>query len=70
MHPTLIIQSPLDRVVCPSGAHYLMENLGSPIKELLWLEKSNHVVTLDVEREQVLERISQFLETSRNTDEG
>ena len=63
--PTLIVQSPHDRVVCPTGAHQLMETLGSTEKELLWLEKSNHVVMLDVEREHVTKRITQFLEPSR-----
>lgn len=60
-NPTLIIQSPLDTVVDPQGAEYLMQHLGSTQKKLHWLKKSNHIITLDVEREEVFEQILAFL---------
>ena len=59
--PSLIIQSSHDHVVCPSGASYLMAHLGSTKKELVWLNRSNHVITLDVERDDVTRHIVRFL---------
>lgn len=59
--PTLIIQSPKDTVVCPSGASLLMDRLGSPVKEVHWLKESNHIILLDVERETVIQKIHTFI---------
>lgn len=61
MNRTLIIQSPLDRVVDPRGAEYLMTHLGSPEKVLHWLKSSNHIIALDVEREEVFSKVLEFL---------
>jgi carboxylesterase len=62
--PTLIIQSHRDTVVCPSGANLLMHRLGSPVKEVCWLEESDHVVLLDSERHAVIERILAFIQAT------
>jgi carboxylesterase len=59
--PTLILQSKGDTVVDPSGAIALYETLASPDKQLHWLTRSDHIITLDVEREEVRDRIHQFL---------
>ena len=59
--PTLIVQSHRDTVVCPSGARLLMNRLGSPVKEVYWLEESNHVILLDSERDAVMDRILTFV---------
>lgn len=61
--PTLIIQSHRDTVVCPSGANLLMNRLGSSVKQIHWLHESNHIILLDIEREAVLRRIHDFIET-------
>lgn len=58
---TLIIQSPRDQVVDPRGAQYLMTHLGSPDKTLHWLKSSNHIISLDVEREEVFSKVLEFL---------
>lgn len=58
---TLIIQSTGDRVVCSTGAQILMDRLSSSQKEVLWLEKSDHVLLLDLERDAVTERILTFV---------
>lgn len=58
---TLIIQSHRDSIVQPDGAAYLMQNLGSANKSIHWLERSNHVVTLDIERHTVMDKITDFL---------
>lgn len=59
--PTLIIQSPKDRVVDPEGARFIYQQLGSKRKKLYWLKHSDHVISLDVEREEVFAQIKDFL---------
>jgi len=60
--PTLIIQSPEDTIVEPSGAQWLYDHLRTSEKKLCWLKTSDHVVTLDREREEVFQQISTFLQ--------
>lgn len=60
--PSLVIQSRRDSVVAPEGAQWLYENLGSARKEILWLEHSDHIISLDQERDVVFQRILQFLD--------
>ena len=65
--PTLLIQSRREHTVRPESATYIHDHLGAAEKELFWLEKSGHVVTLDIEREIVFQQVSDFL--ARNTKE-
>ena len=58
--PTLIVQGDRDTVVDPSGAPWLAERLG-PTAELVRLPRSNHLVTLDADAAEVLERAGLFL---------
>jgi len=59
--PTLIIQSPKDRVVDPEGARIIYQQLGSKKKKLYWLQESDHIISLDIEREIVFAQIKDFL---------
>lgn len=59
--PTLIIQPRRDRVVDPTGATMLLDSLGSAQKQLVWLERSDHILTLDYDRDQALQAIGAFL---------
>ena len=59
--PTLLVQSRREHTVRPESASFLFEQIKSPVKELFWLEKSGHIVTLDNERELVVDKISEFL---------
>ena len=59
--PTFIIQAERDSVVDPAGAERIYQTIQSQEKELVWLPKSDHVVTLDLEREQVYERVRSWL---------
>lgn len=59
--PALIIQSQKEHTVEPESAQYIYNRLGSAEKELVWLTKSGHIITLDVEREQVFQEIARFL---------
>ncbi|MBP2633565.1 MAG: Carboxylesterase [Firmicutes bacterium] len=57
----LVVQSTNDHTVIPDSANFIYDNAGSEKKELLWLEESGHLVTLDLEREKVFEKIVNFL---------
>jgi carboxylesterase len=59
--PALIFQSREDAVVPPVNAPYILENIGSPQKELIWLENSYHVATLDFEKEMIFEKTVEFI---------
>jgi carboxylesterase len=59
--PLLIIQSTNEHTVQPKSAQYIYDNIGSMDKQLIWLKKSGHIVTLGVERLQVFEAIGNFL---------
>lgn len=59
--PILVMQSPHDRVVDPNGAEYLFREVGARIKKMHWLRRSDHIITLDLERDEVFERVASFL---------
>jgi carboxylesterase len=61
--PALVIASREDHVVQePANAEYIMANLGSKDKELLWLENSYHVATLDNDAGLIFEQAAEFIE--------
>lgn len=62
--PLLVVQAKHEHTVRPESARYIYEHAGSKEKQLIWLEKSGHVVTLDIEREFVFEQVAQFLTDS------
>jgi len=57
----LIIQGRNDHTVQPRSAEYIYDHVGSLEKQLIWLDKSGHVITLDIEREEVFKQIVAFL---------
>jgi carboxylesterase len=59
--PTLIIQGKLDSVVEPGNASWLHDHLGSTQKSLVMLPRSDHLVALDREREQVIALTRDFV---------
>jgi carboxylesterase len=58
--PTLILQSPQDTVVDPPGAELVYQALGTTDKHLHWLRHSDHIIPLDVEREEVFREVGKF----------
>ena len=58
---TLIFQGQLDTVIEPAGAMWLHENLASTEKTVISLARSDHLVALDVEREQVIAATKAFI---------
>ena len=59
--PALILQSTEDHVVPPENGPHILEKLGSEDKELVWLENSYHVATLDNDADLIAERTAQFI---------
>lgn len=59
--PLLIVQGHRDHTVEPRSAEYIFHKVASEEKHLLWLEKSGHLVTIDIEREYVFQKIAEFL---------
>jgi carboxylesterase len=59
--PTLIIQGRLDTVVEPRNATWLHDHLGSTRKALAVMPRSDHLVALDRDREQVVVMTRDFV---------
>jgi carboxylesterase len=60
--PLLIIHPLKDITTSPSGSQFIYDNVTSKEKELIWLEKSNHIALLDYEKDFVFEQIYNFLD--------
>lgn len=58
--PTLIIQGKLDTVVEPANAAWLYKEIGSERKALAWMPRSDHLVALDRERDDVVAMLKTF----------
>ena len=61
--PALVIHSHGDEGVPDANAEYIVAHLGSAQKELVWLERSGHILPEEIERHIVFERISAFVRT-------
>jgi len=59
--PTLIFKSRVDHVIPTHSATRTLARLGSARKELVWLEKSYHVATLDHDLPVLIRRSAAFL---------
>lgn len=59
--PLLIIQSRAEKTVVPKSAQFIYDHVLGEQKKIVWLKKSGHIVTLDMERETVFKEIDQFL---------
>jgi carboxylesterase len=59
--PTLVVHGRQDHTVPLEDAFELTGALGSAVVERLWLEKSFHLVALDVERARLSEAVTRFL---------
>lgn len=60
--PILIMQGLADQTVDPEGARELFDQVNSRDKQLIWLDKSGHCLTLDVEWEIAAERTGAFIQ--------
>ena len=59
--PTLVVHGRQDHTVPMEDSLELTGCLGSSVIERLWLDKSFHIVTLDVERDTVIDGVTRFL---------
>ncbi|MEA2499521.1 MAG: carboxylesterase [Actinomycetota bacterium] len=59
--PTLVMHARQDHTVHPSNAQYIHDRIGSTDKELVWFDRSYHVITVDYEKDQVFERTFNFI---------
>jgi carboxylesterase len=59
--PALIAQGRKDSMVPPQNAELVHQWLGSAQKDLLYLDRSDHVVTMDFDKDILFERVSKFL---------
>jgi carboxylesterase len=59
--PTLLVHSRADRLIPPENMPHIFARLGSADKEMLWLERSDHVLTEEIERELLFSRVSAFV---------
>ncbi|MBU8906692.1 alpha/beta hydrolase [Desertibacillus haloalkaliphilus] len=62
--PTLIIQGEQDGIIPKKSADYLYTTISSKKKRLVFLRKSKHMVCHDFEKDQLIEEIEQFLEST------
>jgi carboxylesterase len=60
-NPMLIVQSKKDTVVDPASASILYQQISSTDKQLFWLKDSDHVISLDRERNEVFRVVGEFL---------
>ena len=59
--PALIFQSREDFVVPPENGPFILDHIGSADKQLVWLDNSYHVATLDNDKELIAEQTLQFI---------
>ncbi|NHJ02516.1 MAG: alpha/beta fold hydrolase [Candidatus Heimdallarchaeota archaeon] len=60
--PILISHGIKDTYVHPSNASYIYEHVSSSQKKLLWLENSNHLATVDFDKDLLFNEITQFFQ--------
>lgn len=59
--PILIMHGRHDETVPPFNAQLIYDTVASTNKELVWLDRSKHVITLDHDREEVFDRTYRFI---------
>jgi carboxylesterase len=59
--PIRILQSKKDQIVSPVSANIIYENVGSPLREIVWFNKSGHEMMQDLESKKVFEAIMEFV---------
>jgi carboxylesterase len=59
--PVLVMKSKQDHVVPQANAHAVFDNVGTDDKQLIWLEKSYHVATIDYDKDIIAEHSNRFI---------
>lgn len=58
--PTLVLQSREDHVVHPDNAYRIMRRISSVRRQLVWMENSYHVATLDNDKDLIVDQTGAF----------
>ena len=66
--PTLLVHSRDDQFVTSDQAEHLYAHLGTPDKQLLWVERSGHNVPMDAERERVFVAVGEFIKSVKSEE--
>ncbi|NLI69111.1 MAG: alpha/beta fold hydrolase [Bacilli bacterium] len=61
--PTFVVQARKDQIINTESANYIYEHVATDHKKIKWYEHSTHVITTDVEKDQLHEDIYEFLES-------
>jgi len=61
--PALVIQGRKDSMVPPANGRIIYDALGSARKHLLYLDHSDHVVTMDFDKEIVFDKVFRFIQS-------
>ena len=61
--PVLFIQSHHDNRIAPEAAEAAFARLGSADKQLVWVDKGTHIITVDVGRDIVIGHVADWLAT-------
>lgn len=59
--PILVMHSRNDHTVHPGNAQVIFDTVASEDKELVWLDKSYHLLPLDFDKQEVFERTCDFI---------
>lgn len=59
--PTLVLQSRDDHLVPPANARTIARLVGARRVELVWLENSYHVATLDYDKDRIVDEVHRFM---------
>jgi carboxylesterase len=65
--PTLIIHSRQDGSVAPVNAEQIFTALGSPKKQLFWVENSGHLIPREPDRLLAFTKVNEFILTVQNS---
>jgi carboxylesterase len=57
----LILHSKKDQIIAPKSAQIIYEKVSSKNKEIKWFEKSGHEMLLDLERDDVIKTVADFI---------
>ena len=61
--PTLLMHSREDHIVNPSNGARIVQQIGTSRVELVWLENSYHVATIDNDKAEIFERTAAFIKS-------
>lgn len=65
--PTLVLHGRNDHTALPFNAELVYNSIGARDKELVWLDRSYHVLPFDHDRAEVFERIDRFIKQHART---